>query len=64
MAKLKCSNCGKDKGLLAGLGEPWYRCSKCGVICNKCDTGSTLGNMLGVSKKRCPKCGLELKPLD
>lgn len=61
MAKLKCAKCGKEKGLFGGLIEPWYRCSNCGVICNNCDAGSTLGSHLGVSSKRCTKCGDKLE---
>ena len=63
MAKLICVKCGKSKGIFEGLGEPWYSCNSCGVICNDCDTGSTLGSLLGVTKKRCPKCGNEIHPL-
>ena len=63
MARLKCAKCGKEKGLFSGMVEPWYRCPNCGVICNDCDSGSSVGAALGVSKKRCSKCGDELQAL-
>ena len=63
MSKLKCSNCGREKGIFSSITEPWYRCPNCGIICNNCDTGSTIGAAIGLTKKRCPSCGNKLEPL-
>lgn len=57
-----CSNCNKKKNVFSGAIEPWYKCIKCGPICNKCDEGSALKAALGGNKK-CPKCSGNLKPM-
>jgi hypothetical protein len=48
MAKLKCKDCGKEKGIF----RSWYRCSKHGVFCPDCIATTGL-----LRKAVCPKCG-------
>jgi hypothetical protein len=60
MASLVCKKCGKKKGLLGGMLEPWYSCPNCGIICNDCDSR---GGFLGLGAKVCSECGEKLKPI-
>jgi hypothetical protein len=47
--KLVCSICGRAKGRLAEIFIPWFRCDKCGVVCNQCDARGGFLNLGKVS---------------
>ncbi len=60
MGRLTCSIC-KTKKPLIGLST-WYRCSKHGVVCNKCAVNLPILKIIkGTSK--CPKCSNTLKDI-
>jgi len=60
MARIKCAKCKREKKFLEIRLEGWYRCPKCGPICNDCDAKS---GFMGLGDKKCPICGRTLVDL-